>query len=213
VGFRFIAGARCWPQLPGPRLVREVPDDHCRPIYRARHDSARLHRRRAIRPRRVPGRVPRPDPGGLRPGPAPVRQLVPGPLGGPVRRPPCRHRGLRQGPGSQRPGPRHRHPAAEHHRRVLQVRGPRRAARSLPGRPCPPAADRLRVPRRRPGPQRARRASGGGRARAAGRARADLAARAERAAGLRGHRRRYRAPGASSAGTGLSPSPARAARW
>jgi site-specific recombinase XerD len=32
-----------------------VPDDHCRPIYCARHDSARLHRCRADRPRRVPG--------------------------------------------------------------------------------------------------------------------------------------------------------------
>jgi integrase/recombinase XerD len=32
-----------------------VPDDHCRPIYCARHDSARLHRCRADRPGRVPG--------------------------------------------------------------------------------------------------------------------------------------------------------------
>jgi hypothetical protein len=39
-----------------------------------------LHRCRAGRPRRVPDRVPRPDPGGLCLGSAPVRQLVPGPL-------------------------------------------------------------------------------------------------------------------------------------
>jgi len=40
-----------------------VPDDHCRPIHRARHDLARLHRRRTARPRRVPSRIPRLDPG------------------------------------------------------------------------------------------------------------------------------------------------------
>jgi Phage integrase, N-terminal SAM-like domain len=44
-------------------------------------------------------------------------------------------------------------------------------------------------------PQRARRPAGRRRARAAGRACADLPARAERAAGLRSHRRRHRAPG------------------
>ena len=38
-----------------------MPDDHYRPIYRARHDPARLHRRRTARPRRVPGWIPRPD--------------------------------------------------------------------------------------------------------------------------------------------------------
>ena len=78
VGFRLTAGAGTGPasrSQPG----REVPDDHCHPIHRARHDPARLHRCRAVRPRRVPGRVPRPDPRGLRPGPAPVRQLVPQP--------------------------------------------------------------------------------------------------------------------------------------
>jgi integrase/recombinase XerD len=47
------------------------------------------------------------DPRGLRAGPAPVHYLVPRPLPGPVRRPPRRHRELRQGAGSQ--GPRHRH--------------------------------------------------------------------------------------------------------
>jgi hypothetical protein len=28
---------------------REVPDDHCRPIYRTRHDPTRLHRSRTPR--------------------------------------------------------------------------------------------------------------------------------------------------------------------
>ena len=32
-----------------------MPDDYCRPIHRARHDPARLHRPRAARARRVPG--------------------------------------------------------------------------------------------------------------------------------------------------------------
>ena len=52
----------------------------------------------------------------------------------------------------------------------------------------------LRVARRRARPQRARRAAGGGRARPADRACADLATGPERTAGLRGHRRRHRAP-------------------
>ena len=114
---------------------------------------------------------------------------------GAVRRPPCRHRVLRQGPGSHGPRPCHGHPAAVHHRRVLQVRRRRRTPGSLSGRACPPSPGRLRVPRDRAGPQRARRTAGDGRARPPVRARADLAARPERAAGLRGHRRRHRAPG------------------
>src|SRR5216117_668103 len=48
----------------------------------------------------------------LRPGPAPVRYLVPGPLPGLVHRPPRRHRILRPRPGGPGPGPRDRHPAA-----------------------------------------------------------------------------------------------------
>ena len=182
-------------QLPGSSLAGRCPDDHCRPIRRARHDPARLHRRRTGRPRRVPGRVPRPDPRGLCSGPAPVHQLVPGPVSVDVRRPPRGHRGLRPGPGSQRPGPRHGHPAAVHHRRVLQVRGRRRTPRHLPGRARPPSAGRLRVPCRRAGPRRARRPAGRRRARLTGRACPDLAARLERAADLRGHRRRHRASG------------------
>jgi site-specific recombinase XerD len=33
-----------------------MPDDHCRPIHRSRHDPVGLHRCLAGRPRRVPGR-------------------------------------------------------------------------------------------------------------------------------------------------------------
>ncbi len=56
-----------------------------------------------------------------------------------------------------RPGPRDRHAAAVHHRRVLPVRGRRRTPGALPGRARPPSAAGLRVACRRPGPQRARR--------------------------------------------------------
>ena len=193
VGFRLTAGAGTGPasrSQPG----REVPDDHCRPIHRARHDPARLHRRRTNRP----GRVPRPDPRGLRPGPAPVRQLVPNPVPGLVRRPPRRHRRLRQRAGSSRPDPGHRHPAAVHHRRVLQVRRRRRAPGPLTRRPRAQAPCRLRVPCGRAGPQRARRAARRRRARAAVGACADLSARAEWAAGIGGRRRRRRAPGSGA---------------
>ena len=89
----------------------------------------------------------------------------PGPW--PVRRPPRRHRGFRQRTGSDGPCPGHRHPAAVHHRRVLQVRRGRRAPGPLAGRPCPPSAGRLRVSRGRAGPQRARRAARRRRARPA----------------------------------------------
>ena len=104
VGFRSIAGTSL-AQPPGSQPGREVPDDHCRPIHRARRDPARLHRRRTARPRRVPGRIPRPDQGGLRTRPAPVHHLVPCSFPAPVRGPPRRHRVLRPRPGSQGPGP------------------------------------------------------------------------------------------------------------
>jgi len=39
LAFRSIAGTRIWPS-PGSQPAREVPDDHCRPIHRARHDPA-----------------------------------------------------------------------------------------------------------------------------------------------------------------------------
>ena len=51
-----------------------------------------------------------------------------------------------------RPGPRHRHPAAVHHRRLLQVRRRGGTHRSLTRRACPPSAGGLRVPRGRAGP-------------------------------------------------------------
>ena len=78
-GLRWISVEPLGPglaQLPGFQLGREVPDDHYRPIHRARHDPALLHRSRTARPRRLPGRVPRPDPRGLHLGPAPVHRLV-----------------------------------------------------------------------------------------------------------------------------------------
>jgi hypothetical protein len=46
---------------------------------------------------------------------------------------------LRQGTRGQGPRPRDRHPAAVHHRRVLQVRDRRGTPGSLPGRPRPPS--------------------------------------------------------------------------
>jgi hypothetical protein len=48
--------------------------------------------------------------------------------------------------------PRHRYPAAVHHRRVLPLRGRRGAARVLPGRSRPAAPCGLRVARHRPEP-------------------------------------------------------------
>src|SRR5256886_4685690 len=80
--------------------------------------------------------------------------------------------------------PRHGHPEAVHHRRVLQVRGRGRTPGQLAGCACPPSAGGLRVPCRGPGPQRARRPAGRRRARNSRRARPDLLASLERAAGL-----------------------------
>ena len=56
---------------------------------------------------------------------------------------------------NSRAGLHDRHPPAVHHRRVLQVRGRRRAPEAFPGRSRPPSAARVRVPCGRPGPQRA----------------------------------------------------------
>ena len=64
-------------------------------------------------------------------------------------RPPRRYRGLRPRPGGQGTGPGDCHPAAVHHRRVLQVRGRRGTHRSLTRRARPPSAGGLRVPRGR----------------------------------------------------------------
>ena len=76
--------------------------------------------------------------------------------------------------------------------RVLPVRRRRGAARSLTRRACAAATAGLRVPRHRPGPQRARRHARYRRAWPTSQARADLPARAERAPGLRSHRRQHR---------------------
>jgi hypothetical protein len=48
--------------------------------------------------------------------------------------------------------PRHGHPEAVHHRRVLPVRGRGGSARAFPGRACAPATTGLRVARGRVGP-------------------------------------------------------------
>jgi hypothetical protein len=122
-------------------------------------------------------------------GSAPVHHLVPDPVAAAVRGPPCRHRTVRPRPGRTRPGPRDRHPAAVHDRRVLLVRGRGRTPRPFPGRARPPSPPGLRTARRRTGPQRTRRSPGRRGTRAAHRACADLAAGAERAAGLRSGRR------------------------
>jgi hypothetical protein len=156
--------------------------------------DAGVQQHRAAGVSRVPGRVQRPDPPGLRVGPASVRQLVPTAPAAPVRRPPRRHRVLRTGPGNPRQSPRHHHPAAVHSRRALPVCGRGRTARPLARRARAPAQAGLRIPRHRPGPQRARRFASRCRARASCGACADLAAGPQRAAGLRGHRRGHRGP-------------------
>jgi len=47
------------------------------PSHCAGHHPACLHRRRTTHPRRVPGRIPRPDQGGVCAGPAAIHHLVP----------------------------------------------------------------------------------------------------------------------------------------
>ena len=55
-GFRSIAGAPQLAQPSGSQPGREVPDDHCHPLHRARHDPARLQRNSWItRPRAAAG--------------------------------------------------------------------------------------------------------------------------------------------------------------
>ncbi len=68
----------------------------------------------------VPGRVPRPDPRGLHPGPAPVHRLVPSPVPAAVLGPPRGHRDLRPRTRSPRPGPGNRHPPPVHDRGVYR---------------------------------------------------------------------------------------------
>src|SRR5258706_1982004 len=158
-------------RLRSPARTREVSHDHnhqlaCCPG----RDRARVHRSGKADVSRVPGRLLRPDPRGLRPGPAPVHRLVPPAAAAPVHRPPRRHRAVRPRPRSRWKNRRDRHPQAVHHRRTVQVRRRGRPARPLPGRAREAAADRLRIPRNRPGPQRSRRPARRGRARHPGRA-------------------------------------------
>jgi len=68
-----------------------VPDGYYDPVRCARPDRAGVHEYGAAGARRVPGRVQRPDPPGLRAGPAPVRRLVPAASPAAVRCPPRRH--------------------------------------------------------------------------------------------------------------------------
>jgi hypothetical protein len=147
-GLPWPAGLAC-----GPGHHRASTIAHTRTPHTSAHAPIQLPRKTIQSPAfgaqrtALPGRVQRPDPTGLRAGPAPVRQLVPRPPPALIRCPPRGHRVLRPRPGSPRPRPRHHHPPPVHHRRVLPVRRRGRAAGSLPGRPCPPAAARLRVAR------------------------------------------------------------------
>ncbi len=70
----------------------------------------------------VPDRLQRPDPRGVRAGPAPVCELVPPASPPPVRGAARGHRVLRPRSGSPRPCPRHDHPAALHRGWVLPLR-------------------------------------------------------------------------------------------
>ena len=116
-------------------------------VHRCRRRRAGVHRAGAARPGGVPGRSHRPDPRGVRAGPAPVRQLVRSASAAPVPGPPGGHRVLRPWPGGPRPGPGHHYPAAVHHCRVLPVRRRGRPARSFTGRPCPsPGWTTIRTP-------------------------------------------------------------------
>ena len=77
VGFSLFAGASAGPASGSQPESPEVPDGHHDPVRRPRPRHAGVHQHRAAGVSRIPGRVQRPDPAGLRAGPAPVRQLVP----------------------------------------------------------------------------------------------------------------------------------------
>ena len=106
------------PAFVVPVVPPEVPDGrHCSLNFPC-PCPAGVHRCRAARTRRLPGRVPRPDPRGLHPGPAPVHRMVPHPVPAPVRGPPRGHRDVRPRARGTRAGPRYRDPPAVHYRRV-----------------------------------------------------------------------------------------------
>ena len=114
----------------------------------------------------------------------PVHRLVLATRPPPVRGPPCGHRVLHPPPRRRRP--RSRHVA----RRLCTIVGFYRYSEEegvieqLPGRPHPPAPDRLRVPRRPPRPQRARRDAGDCRAGLGPRPRVGFVAGLERASSV-----------------------------
>jgi hypothetical protein len=178
VGFRLIAGARCWPSFPGLSssgrcpMTTAAPSTALATIQPAFTDAERFALAGFLAGYR----------GLTREAYAlDLRQFTTW----------CRARSVSCSPSAaptSRPSPVTWRPGAAH-------AGPRRAPGPLPGRPCPPAADRLRGPCRRAGPQRTRRPAGRRRTRTASRARAGLTARTERATGIRGHRRGHRAPG------------------
>src|ERR1700733_11069203 len=64
-------------QPSGSRLSPEVPHGHRAILNLTRRPPARVHRCRAACSRRLPGRIPRPDPRGLHARPAPVHRMVP----------------------------------------------------------------------------------------------------------------------------------------
>jgi hypothetical protein len=162
VGFRLTARPGL-AQRPGSQPGREAPDDHCRLIHRARHDPARLHRRRANRPRPVA----RTDPRDLRAGPG----VGPGPW-------PCspsaaptsralvlslisheRNQGFAREPEAGRPCLGNRHPGARPSLPVPQVRGRKRVPGPLTCHPRAPTRVDYESHAVALGPQRARRAS------------------------------------------------------
>ena len=126
------------PGLPGPGCPRRCPmaatshSSSLVPVQPLFTDAERLALAGFLAGYR--GLTPR----GLHARPAPHR-LVPCPIRAAVLGPPRRYRDLRPGTGSTGPCPRHRDPAAVHHRRVLQVRGRGGDPRPLPCRARPAA--------------------------------------------------------------------------
>ena len=176
-----------------------MPDDHHHNRPRAR--PARVHQCRTARARQVPSRVPRPDTRGVRAGPAPVHRLGAG-----ISRCPCSPSAAptskaspgtwkpRDAPAPPSPGGCAPSPGSANTRS-------KKNSSSIPRLPMSGGRGWIMSRTPPPGPQRARRPAGGCRARPAAGARADLLAGPEQPAGLRGHRRRYRAtgPGARAA--------------
>jgi hypothetical protein len=97
-------GGAPWPPCPRPHRQRSLPLSRCSPARSGLALAgflAGLHR---------------PDPRGVRTGPAPVRQPVPAEPGAPVPGALRRYRVLRPRPGGARPRPGHQHPPSVHDR-------------------------------------------------------------------------------------------------